>query len=105
MGELNMQELETAYDAAAEFIHDESLVSRARMRGAIRMIIKAKNAAQDEHDRIKASHAGLVALLKDALPHVEKMANALATGPVAGPVEHLADDIQTVLAKAKAEAA
>ena len=54
MGELNMQELETAYDAAAEFIHDESLVSRARMRGAIRMIVKAKNAAQDECDRLKA---------------------------------------------------
>ena len=105
MGKRDMPTLDAAYQSAAEFIHDESLVPRARMRGAIKLIIGAKNAAQDEHDRIKASHAELVALLKDALPHVEKMANALATGPVAGPVEHLADDIQTVLAKAKAEAA
>ena len=39
----------------------------------------------------------LVALLKEALPHVEKMANVLATGPIAGPVEHLVNDIQSAI--------
>ena len=44
-------------------------------------------------------------LLEEALPNIEKMADVLATGPVAGPVEHLADDIQAALAKAKEGAA
>lgn len=46
-------------------------------------------------------NAELVTLLQEALPHVEKMADVFATGPVAGPVVHLANDIQTAIAKAQ----
>ena len=66
---------------------------------------RLKAANEHWHVRVtalKADNAELVGLLQDAFPHVEKMANALATGPIAGPVEHLADDIQTALAKAEA---
>ena len=55
----------------------------------------------DEVRRLKAANELLMAFLREALPHVEKMANVLATGPIAGPIEHLADDIQAVLAKVK----
>jgi len=57
-----------------------------------------------EHQTVEELNAELVALLQKALPHVEKMANVLATGPVAGPVEHLADEIQAALAKAHSDA-
>ncbi len=33
-------------------------------------------------------------LLRDVLPHVEKMADILATGPIRGPIEHLADEVR-----------
>ena len=48
------------------------------------------NTAADEIERLRA-------LLKDAYPHVEQMANELATGPVRGPVDKLADEIAEAL--------
>ncbi len=53
---------------------------------------------------LEAANAVLVELLKEALPHVEAAANAFAMGPVRGPVEHLADDINAAIAKARESA-
>jgi len=50
-----------------------------------------------ELENMKQQFDILKQLLKEALPHVEQMANVLATGPIAGPVEHLADDIRTAI--------
>lgn len=57
-----------------------------------------------ERDRLVVVNEGLMALLQEALPHVEQMANELATGPIAGPVEHLAEDMGDAILAALTEA-
>ena len=56
---------------------------------------------QAERDRLVEVNEGLIALLREALPHVEGVANSLTimTGPIVGPVDRLASEIQAVLAE------
>ncbi len=56
-----------------------------------------------ERDRLAAINEGLVALLQEALPHVESTANSLTlmTGPIVGPVDRLASEIQAALDEAR----
>lgn len=65
-------------------------------------LIAAAPETAAERDRLKVVNEGLVALLRDALPHVEGVANALTimTGPVVGPVDRLASEISAALAEA-----
>ena len=72
----------------AELIYGS--LGREAQRANARLIANAPATAA-EHDRLLAVNEGLMALLQEALPHVEQMGNELATGPVAGPVEKLAD--------------
>jgi len=52
-------------------------------------LFAASWATAAERDRLVAVNEGLVALLQEALPHVEQMALEVATGPIRGPVEKL----------------
>ena len=54
-----------------------------------------------ERDRLVEVNEGLIALLREALPHVEGVANSLTimTGPIVGPVDRLTSEIQAVLAE------
>ena len=79
----------------------ETAAQRDRLRQT--MIDAEKRCIEllQERDRMAERNEMLKSLLKDCLSQVEKMANVLATGPVAGPVEHLATEIQAVLDEAR----
>jgi hypothetical protein len=94
----------------AEIDAPDGLVASARLASryaseceANARLIAAAPETAAERDQLKAENKALVALLKEARPHVEQMANALAVGPVVGPVERLADEITAAIAKATGE--
>lgn len=66
-------------------------------------LIAAAPETAAERDRLKVVNEGLVALLREALPHVKSMANSLTlmTGPIVGPVDRLASEIQAALDEAR----
>ncbi len=67
------------------------------------LLIAAAPETAAERARLVVVNEGLVALLQEALPHVEAMANSLTimTGPIVGPVDRLASEIQTALDEAR----